>query len=93
MSLTRRQFLKRTGLAGLALALGRLIATPEPEPNPLLKQASPGQGEHQQVNTGQTTWSSTNAGLGRLWIMADGEKQYLFCYDESMPYWGKEQGG
>ena len=94
MSLTRRQFLKRTGLAALVLALGRLIATPEPEPNPLLKQAWDGcigpievrdecigviaSGEH----IGQTTWASTGSN-GGMWIQPDGlgaEQYFLKCH-------------
>ena len=89
MSLTRRQLLKRTGLAGLALALGRLIATPEPEPNPLLKQAWDGQVEPQWVSDGPIGVIASGEHLGKvtatdskgmLWIMADGERHFLKCH-------------
>ena len=95
MSLTRRRLLKRTGLAALALVLGRPKVTPEP--NPMLKQAWDGR----VTDAGVTTWASTGP-KGILWIQPDGpggEKFHLSCHDVALPEYtwdmemNWEQGG
>ena len=88
MSLTRRQLLKRTGLAGLALALGRLIVTPElevPTPGPEADRFEPKWANVKPnwidpEHLGLVTASSSDEG-GMLWITLDGEQHYLKCYD------------
>ena len=66
--LTRRQLLKRTGLAGLALALGRLIATPEPEPDTRLKQAWDGHVGPMRVSEEQAV-----VGISGIRVRGEGE--------------------
>ena len=91
MSLTRRQLLKRTGLAALALVLGRPKVTPEP--NPMLKQAWDGLAEPLMMDTGNSVWATTEP-PGTVWVTADGpdKERYTWLHGDNVSILDPEVG-